>query len=121
MQRSYQHLDYREQDGVFCVRIRNHRLQESGLDELSAELARLIDEGNCRKLVLSLGPDDFDCLYSVFLAKLVNLKRRLEEVGGRMALAETSPNTIDVIRAAGLEKYFQFYPDPASAMQSLLV
>src|SRR6516164_9875652 len=73
MQRSYQHLDYREQDGVFCVRIRNHRLQESGLDELSAELARLIDEGNCRKLVLSLGPDDFDCLYSVFLAKLVNL------------------------------------------------
>jgi len=121
MQRTYHHLDCHVQGDVFCVRIKNHRLQEDGLEELSAELARLIDEDGCRKLVLSLGPEDFECLYSVFLAKLVNLQRRLEEVGGKMALAETGPNTVDVIRATGLEKYFRFFPDQTSAMQSLLV
>ena len=121
MLRTYRHVDYRVQDGVFCVRIKDHRLQESDLEELSAELGRLIDEDGCQLLVLSLGPCDFECLYSVFLAKLINLQRRLEGVGGKMAVAEASPNTVDVFRATGLEKHFNFYPDQLTALHALLV
>ena len=54
-----------------------------------------------------------------FLAKLVNLQRRLDSVGGHMALVDVSPNTQDVFRATGLERYFKFFPDMDSATQSL--
>jgi anti-anti-sigma factor len=118
MQRPYQHLDYQEQEGVFCVRLTQGKMQEEGLEKLSAELARLIDEDGCRKMVLSLGPGDLECLYSVFLAKLINLQRRLDGVGGSMVLAEVSQNTQDVFRATGLDRFFKFYPDQASAVQS---
>ncbi len=119
MQRPYQHLDYNEHGGVFCVRLRNPRLREDGIDELTAELARLVDEGGCRKMVLSLGPGDLECLYSVFLAKLISLQRRLEGVGGTLALAEVSANTRDVFKATGLDRHFHFYADPAAAVQAL--
>jgi hypothetical protein len=119
MQRPYQHLEFRDQGGVFCVRIDKTMLHEDGLEPLGAELARLIDEEGCRKMVLSLGPGDLDCLYSVFLAKLVTLQRRLEAFGGTMALAEASDNTQGVFRAMGLERHFKFYPDQAAAVQAL--
>ena len=118
MQRPYQQLDYQEQSGVFCVRLKRDNLHEDGLEKLSAEMARLIDEDGCRKMILSLGPGDLECLYSVFLAKLINLQRRLESVGGSMVLTEVSPNTQDVFRATGLDRFFKFYPDQTSALQS---
>jgi anti-anti-sigma factor len=118
MQRPFQHLDYQDQDGVFCVRLKRGNLNEEGLERLSGEMARLIDEDGCRKMVLSLGPGDLECLYSVFLAKLINLQRRLESLGGSMVLTEVSPNTQDVFRATGLDRFFKFYPDQASAVQS---
>ena len=120
MQRPYEHLDYQEQGGVFCVRLKRTDLHEHGLEKLSAEMARLIDEDSCRKMVLSLGPGDLECLYSVFLAKLINLQRRLESVGGSMVLCEVSPNTLDVFRATGLDRFFKFFPDQPSATQSFL-
>jgi anti-anti-sigma factor len=120
MERPYQQLEFREQNGVFCVRLKDHKLAEDGLEQMCAELARLIDEEGCRKMVLNLGPGDLECLYSVFLAKLVNLQRRLDGVGGAMALAAVSENTQDVFRATGLERYFRFYPDEASAVQGLV-
>jgi anti-anti-sigma factor len=119
MQRTYHQLDVRQFDQVFCVHLRGQCLLEDGLDELSAELARLIDEEGCQKLVLDLGPGDLDCLYSVFLAKLINLQRRLEHAGGCLAIAGASENTRDVFRATGLEKHFQFFPDAASAVRAL--
>jgi anti-anti-sigma factor len=121
MQRPFQQVDYREQDGVFCVRLKSRQLHEEGLERFSAELSRLIDEGGCRKMVLNLGPGDLECLYSVFLAKLINVQRRLDAVGGVMALAEVSPNTLDVFRATGLERHFKFYPDEADALRALTV
>jgi anti-anti-sigma factor len=119
MQRVYEHIEFRVKDGIYCAHIKHHKLEESGLDELSEELARLVDEDGCRKLVLCLGPGDFECLYSVFLAKLINLQRRLREVGGTVVLAEGGPNTLDVFRTSGLEKFFRFYPDELSAISAI--
>ena len=118
MQRPYQHLDYNDQGGVFCVRLKGGNLDEEGLERLNAEMGRLIDEEGCRKMVLSLGPGDLDCLYSVFLAKLINLQRRLESVGGSVVLSEVSSNTQDVFRATGLDRFFKFFADQTSAVQS---
>ena len=119
MHRPYQTVDHHEQDGVFCVRIRHGALHEEGLEDFSAELARLIDEDGCRKMVLCLGPGDLECLYSVFLAKLITLQRRLEAVAGTLALAEASSNTLEVFKVTGLDRHFKFFPDQASAVQAL--
>jgi anti-anti-sigma factor len=119
MQRAYQQLETTRQGEVVCVSIRPQRLLEDGVEELGAEMARLIDEDGCRKIVLNVGPGDLDCLYSMFLAKLVNLQRRLEAVGGRMALAQASENTREVFRATGLERHFKFFPDEPAAVQAL--
>ena len=49
--------------------------------QLADEVVDLID-GGCRKLVFTLGPESLQCLYSVFLAKLVMFQRVLRERGG---------------------------------------
>jgi anti-anti-sigma regulatory factor len=55
----------------------------------------------------------------VFLAKLVNLQRRLNTAGGALALAQLSPNTRNIFQVAGLDKYFRFYPTQAEALTAL--
>jgi anti-anti-sigma factor len=114
----YEHLDFVNQGGVYCVQIKTG-LHEDTLDHFGSEMNRLIDEDGCRKMVLCLGPGDFECLYSVFLAKLINVQRRMDAVGGALALAELSPNTEDVFRATGLDKHFTFFPNRAAAIKAL--
>jgi anti-sigma B factor antagonist len=118
MHRSYQQLEYHQQDDVFCVRLKKN-LGEAELEQLSDELGRLIDEAGCRKMIISLGPGDLVCLYSVFLAKLITLQRRLEAVGGALVLTDLSPNTQEVFRATGLDRHFCFAPDQDSALRRL--
>ena len=89
------------------------------MEELGAELARLVDEENCRKMVLNLGPEEPECLISVFLAKIINLQRRLESSGGAFALAQVSDYTRSIFRVAGIEKFFHFYADQTAAVHVL--
>lgn len=117
MDRPYRQIEVERVGAVFCVRLRQTELDDEGLEELGAELARLLDEEGCHKLALCLGPETPECLVSVFLAKLVNLQRRLEPRG--LALAEVSPGVRAVFRTAGLEKFFHFYPDRATAIAAL--
>ena len=119
MPRPYQLIETARDGAVFCVRLRQSRFDDDGLEQLGAELARLIDEEGCGRMVLCLGPGDLTCLYSVLLAKLINLHRRLEATGGGFALAELDPDTRQLFALAGLEKFFRFYPDRAAAAQAL--
>src|SRR5437588_4669861 len=119
MERPFKQIEFERQADVYCVRLVHAQLDENGLEELSAEVARLIDENGCRKMVLSLGPEDPLCLYSVFLAKLVNLQRRLGSAGGALALAGLSDNTQRIFQVAGLHKFFSFYPNAGEAVAAL--
>jgi hypothetical protein len=119
MQRTYQFITFARHGDIFCVALQQPKVEDSQLEELGAELARLIDEENCSKMILNLGPEEPECLFSVFLAKLINLHRRLESVGGILALAHVSSDARGLFRAAGIEKFFHFYPDQQSALQGL--
>ena len=121
MQRTYHFIVFDLVGDVFCVRLQRLRIPDQQMDELGAELARLIDEENCRKLVLNLGPEEPECLVSIFLAKLINLQRRLDSMGGALTLAQASEYTRNIFNIAGIEKYFHFYPDQQSAVQSYAV
>jgi anti-anti-sigma factor len=119
MLRPYHFIAYELIGEVYCVRLQDARIEHHDLDDLSAELGRLIDEENCRKMVLNLGPEEAEYLLSVFLAKLMNLQRRMEGMGGGLTLAHASEQTRTIFRLAGIEKFFHFYPDQQSAVKAL--
>ncbi len=119
MQRSYDYIAFDRVGEIFRVNLIKTQIEDHHMGDFSAELARLLDEENCKKMVLQLGPGDPDFLVSVFLAKLINLQRRLNSAGGALALSDLSETTRDMFRIAGIEKYFRFYPDQQSAVQAL--
>jgi hypothetical protein len=119
MESSYRHITVERAGDVFCVRLARPRLDETAVLELADEWNALIDREGCRKLVLSLGPEDPECLYSVFLAKLVSLQRRLQEKGGALKLAEAGPHTLNIFEACRLKTFFDFIPDRAGAIEAL--
>jgi anti-anti-sigma factor len=119
MEHSCKQIKWEKQGDVFCVRLLHKEFDENGLEELSAEIVQLIDKKGCRKLVMALGPEETFCLYSVFLAKLVNLQRRLASVGGALALAGVNANTQHIFQVAGLDKFFSFYPNLDEAAEAL--
>lgn len=119
MERPYHHIHVERLGPAIGVRLKRGKFDDETIDRLGAELGRLIDEEGCRNLILNLGPDEPECLYSVFLAKLVSLKKRLDGIGGTFALANLSPLAHDIFLAAGIEKFFSIFPDQASALQAI--
>lgn len=119
MPHTYQFISFERTGDVVCVRLRSPRVEDQQMEDLGAELNRIIDEEKAHKVVVSLGPEEPDCLISVFLAKLISLKRRLDANRGVLALAHVSEHTRSIFRAAAIEKLFHFYPDQASAVQAL--
>jgi anti-anti-sigma factor len=119
MTRQHRHIVVDRHGDVFHVRLRKAEMEEGEIYALSEELLSLISEQSCRKMALSLGPKEPRCLYSVFLAKLITVRRRLLESGGVLVLCEASPAVLDVFEACQLKEYFDFAPNLASAMEKL--
>jgi anti-anti-sigma factor len=119
MEHSYQHISFEQKQDVFCVRLRDKHLEEEDVLAMAQELLNLIHVQGCRKMILCLGPGSLDCLYSVFMAALVMVRRNLVERGGVLKLCEVSPQTLEVFQACHLQQYFDFEPDQAAAMAVL--
>lgn len=119
MDRPYRYITVDWQAPVFCVRLNQSTFSDLELEELGAEIARVVDEEGGRKLVLVLGPEEPQCLYSVFLAKLVNLQKRLESDGGLLAIAELGSAGQAIFQAAGLERYFRFFHNADAAREAV--
>src|SRR5262245_24065860 len=117
MAQTYRHITFDRRGNVACARLVKNRLEESEIYELFAELSRLAKEDGCPNIALSLGPQTPECMYSVFLAKMISLQRRLQEIGGGLKLCECTPQVIDILRACVLLDRFDIVPDPATACQ----
>jgi hypothetical protein len=109
------HIRVERQGDVFCVRLRNPRLEETEIYQLAEELLELCQIHGCRQMAISLGPEPPDCLYSVFLAKLITVQRVLHEHQGGLVLVEVSPVAHSVFEACLLDRQFTFLPDFAAA------
>ena len=81
------------------------------------EILQLGREGGCPRIALSLGPKTPECMYSVFLARLIALQRRLRESGGDLKLCECTPQVIDILDACVLLEHFDIVPDPETALR----
>jgi anti-anti-sigma factor len=111
MEHHYRHIKVDRRGDVFCVRLTRHMLDEMAIHEMFNELRSLVTEEGCRRLALSLGPDRVECLYSVFLAKLITLQRVLRENGGELALCHVQPPVHEIFEACSLDKLFSFRSD----------
>ena len=116
MPRQYRTIAVDRTNDVFCVRLRHPHMPEPEVHEMADELVSLIDEEGCRKMVLSLGPEAPNLIYSVFVGKLLMVRRRIQEGGGALKLCSVSPAVESVFDVLRLTQYFDFYPDPAAAV-----
>jgi len=98
------------------VRMRKRKLDETELHEFIDEVLSLIHDEGCRKMALSLGPGSPECLYSIFLAKLFTVRKRLIEAGGKLKLCDVTPDVVGVFEAVHLQDFFDFVPDMATAV-----
>jgi hypothetical protein len=116
MPHSYHHILVERHGGVAVVRLARSRLDEHEIYELSLELIHLAREGGCPRVALCLGPQTPECLYSVFLAKLISLQRRLEALGGGLKLCQCTDQVIEILDACVLLDRFDLVADPAAAL-----
>jgi anti-anti-sigma factor len=116
MDRPYRHIAVERSGDVHCVGLTHAKLDEAGLYELTDDLNQLIAADGCAKVVLSLGPEEPQFMYSVFLAKLVGLQRKLQAKGGALKLCHVGPDTLKIFDACRLTPLFVFYPDRAAAV-----
>jgi anti-anti-sigma factor len=119
MEAPYQLIAVEPEGDVTCVRIVPRRLDEVTIHALGNEIIRLIDQDECRQVILSLGPGTLDCLYSVFMAKLVAVQRKLKDRQGRLIICDVTPEVLTVFDACRLRSYFEFTPDRAAALKAL--
>jgi hypothetical protein len=119
MERPFGHITFTRQGEVFCVALLNRKLSETEIIEMADEVVSLIIDQGCRRLAFRLGPEPFDCLYSIFLAKLVMIRRRLRECNGQMRLCDVPEAVMGIFEACRLHKYFEFEPTQEEAIKAL--
>jgi hypothetical protein len=107
----HQWIDVERRGDVDCVRLRRSELDEDQLAGLSEELFALVETEGSRKVVLALGPEPPEFLYSVFLAKLVHLRRLLADRDGELAISHAGPDVQSIFTACALDQLFLFVAD----------
>jgi anti-anti-sigma factor len=119
MVETYRHLDVEQIGDVFCLGLRQPRLDAPELEELLADIDRCVLSTGCRKVVFLMGPEEPQCMYSVFLAKLVALQKRLQQAGGALKIAEASQTVQNIFEACRLRHFFNFAADRNEAIAAL--
>jgi hypothetical protein len=119
MPASFRYIEVKRTKDALAVHFRHRRMSEADILQLADELMALVRDQGCRKLALALGPGQLECLYSVFLAKLVMLRRALTEQGGKLVLCAATPETIAIFEACHLKELFDFQPDMKAGLAVL--
>jgi anti-sigma B factor antagonist len=119
MEKNYRYLDVEKAEDIFHVHLKQTRLEETEIEALGNELISLVTVDGCRKLIFDLGNNSPSVLFSLFLAKLVLVHRKLLEANGAMRLCAVKPHIMEVFQACRLENYFEFAPDRQSALAEL--
>jgi hypothetical protein len=119
MERQFQQIGVEREGEVFCVHLLHRQIDERGIHVLGNEVSELIVQDGCRWLIFRLGPGAPDCLYSVFLGKVIMVQRLLREREGALVLYDVSPEVMSVFEACSLQKYVEFAPDRAAALAAI--
>jgi anti-sigma B factor antagonist len=83
---------------------------------LGDQLFDLVEKRACHRMVLNFSR--VRIMVSTMLAKLLGLRRKLDALGGRVALCETNPELSEVLEALRFGQLFGIYDKEATALAS---
>lgn len=99
------YLTVEERDSAVVARFtRSHLSEEDNIEQMGHELVSLIEQYQCRRLVLSL--EHLTFITSSALGKLISLHRRLHRKEGRMVMCDIHGPVAEVLRTSRLYDYF---------------
>jgi anti-sigma B factor antagonist len=91
-------------------------LDETGIQELGAELFSLIEHDNRRSILLNFESVDF--LSSAALGKLITLDRKMKTAQGRLKMCNIRPEILEVFQITKLNKVFDIRGEEAEAISA---
>lgn len=92
-------------------------LDEANVQLIGDQLFSLVDDHGRKKLLLDFSKVEY--MTSAFLGKLVTLNKKVQQVGGRLALCNLAHKEIfDIFVITGLKRLFNIYKDEQEALQS---
>jgi anti-sigma B factor antagonist len=113
----YQHITYRNVDGVAVVNFMETvaMFDTDKVREVGIELLDLVEGKRFTKLLLNLSNARF--ISSAMLAYLVKLHRLVQELKGKIRLCCLRPVIMDAFKVSNFDRIFEIYPDEASALK----
>jgi len=107
-----------EKDGAVVVQFRESKiLEDRVIQQLGGELRDLVQSKPGIKLVVDFTGVKY--LSSAALGKLITLRRKVDQVGGKLKLCEITSEAMDMFRIAKLDEYFDICRDQSSAVAGM--
>ena len=91
-------------------------LDEQSIQIIGDQLFSLVDQENCRKLLLNFSNVEF--LSSAALGKLIKLNKKLQEAKGRLILCKIDPQIFEVFEITKLDKFFNIQKEEQDGLQA---
>jgi anti-sigma B factor antagonist len=91
-------------------------LDEQNIQIIGEQLFSLVDEMGRRKVLLNFRNVEY--LSSAALAKLVNLNKKLQQVGGRLILCGIAPPIMEVFEITKLNRLITIHDEEQAALQA---
>jgi len=108
-------LEVSEVGDVTVVRFADRKiLDEASIQELGAELFRLVEEDHRKKILLNFTNVDF--LSSAALGKLITLDKKVKADNGKLKLSNIRPEIYDVFAITKLNRLLDIKDDEAAAL-----
>lgn len=106
METSYRYVDFEIEEGVATISLKQNRLTEHEVIELSREILQMANDHDCPRVILDFENKNPQCLFSVFLAKLVGIQKQLEQMGGGLRLCHCNKYVMEIFDACRLSTIF---------------
>jgi len=109
MASAYKHFESSVQDGVLVLTIKDTHLHGDQLaDQLRSEMIDAVDQAGLNKVVLDFRNVEY--LSSVAFRPLLSMRRKVEEVKGRVVLCNLAALVTDIFRTLRLISSSRSYP-----------
>jgi anti-anti-sigma factor len=104
--------------GVTVARlVRSDLLDDKTIDTIGNQLFHLVQERDCRLLVLNFS--NVQRVTSALLGKIIGVHKKLQAEGGRMALCRVEPRLQEAFQTLQLHRLFPIFAEEQEALQSL--
>lgn len=108
-------IAFEENHGVTIVRINARRIDAQVYEDVFAELVKLVEKLQPKKLLLNLTGVQY--IYSTALSRLITLHKRIKTYKGELRLCELEPEVAELFEVTQLKKLFDIRKDEATALE----